>query len=325
MNVAIIGLGSMGKRRIRLLQENFKDVVIVGVDTNEERAKSIQKEFGIQYKNSIRQLTGEQIDCAFVCTAPLSHAKIIRECLENGWNIFSEINLVADGYEENIKLAEEKEKVLFLSSTPIYRGEMQAIHKTMKENNKPVRYIYHVGQYLPDWHPWEHYQNFFVGNSRTNGCREIFGIELPWMIETFGAVIKVQSCASKITSLDIDYNDNYFVKIEHENGNKGLFIVDVVSRQPVRKLEIFNEDIYIEWNGTPEKLKYRDANNRKLENMYGGSYLNIDGYSKFVNENAYLNEMREFFAILSGRKKAVYGFAEDLKTLKLIDEIEGII
>ena len=35
-----------------------------------------------------------------------------------------------------------------------------------------------LGQYLPDWHPWESYKSFFVSNKKTNGCRELFAIEL---------------------------------------------------------------------------------------------------------------------------------------------------
>lgn len=38
MKVIVIGLGSMGKRRIRLLKER-KDVEIFGIDTQMERVK----------------------------------------------------------------------------------------------------------------------------------------------------------------------------------------------------------------------------------------------------------------------------------------------
>ena len=38
MKVIVIGLGSMGKRRIRLLSEH-KDVEIYGIDTQDQRCK----------------------------------------------------------------------------------------------------------------------------------------------------------------------------------------------------------------------------------------------------------------------------------------------
>ena len=50
-------------------------------------------------------LSKHTIDCAFVCTSPLSHADIIHECLQHDIHVFTEINLVPDRYDENLHLA----------------------------------------------------------------------------------------------------------------------------------------------------------------------------------------------------------------------------
>ena len=47
MKVVVIGLGSMGKRRLRLLKSNFNFVDLVGVDLDEERRKIVKNEFDI--------------------------------------------------------------------------------------------------------------------------------------------------------------------------------------------------------------------------------------------------------------------------------------
>ena len=60
-------------------------------------------------------------------------------------------------------------------------AHMLSLIHILQEFSRPVNYIYHIGQYLPDWHPWENYKNFFVGDKRTGGVREIFGIDLPWL------------------------------------------------------------------------------------------------------------------------------------------------
>jgi len=39
MVICVIGLGSMGKRRIKLLKAFFDDLVIIGIDNNVERVK----------------------------------------------------------------------------------------------------------------------------------------------------------------------------------------------------------------------------------------------------------------------------------------------
>ena len=177
MNIVVIGLGSMGKRRIRLLKEMYSEYSIMGVDGREDRRKEANEMFGIETFEAIGQARDtKRIDNAFVCTSPLSHNAIIKECLENGWNVFTEINLVIDGYQENMKLAEKKGIKLFLSSTFFYREEIKKIRKEL-EGKSNLNYIYHVGQYLPDWHPWENYEDFFIGDKRTNGCREIMAFD----------------------------------------------------------------------------------------------------------------------------------------------------
>lgn len=326
MNIVVIGLGSMGKRRIRLLKDMYSTYQIVGIDTQVDRMAAVSKEYMIKCYASIDAIpTTVKVECAFICTSPLTHATIITDCLQRGFHVFTEINLVTTGYEKNIALAKEKKLTLFLSSTPIYRAEMKKITQLVQSSEKPVNYIYHVGQYLPDWHPWESFETFFVNDKRTNGCRELFAIELPWMSKAFGFVKEVQSTASKMTKLKIDYDDNYMVQITHENGTKGVFVIDVVCRHAVRHLEVYNEELYLNWNGTPNTLMKKNLGTKELELVnVDDMYSNQVGYSAFVNEYAYVNEIKEFFNVLEHGKTMQYGFEEDAKILSVIDEIEGM-
>ena len=249
---------------------------------------------------------------------------LINECLSKRINVFTEINLVSDMYDDNIKLAQDNNLILFLSSTQLYKREMQKI----KEICSPVKqynYIYHVGQYLPDWHPWETYNDYFISNKRTNGCREILAIELPWIVDLFGKVVGKNVIKSKITKLNIDYNDNYIIQLEHENDNKGVLIVDVVSPKAVRKLEIYSEDKYISWNGTPDTLiEYDKSNKRDVSYCLYDDVDKVEGYSELIVENAYEEEIRAFFNAIRGDKKDIlHTFEKDKEILKLIDDIEG--
>ena len=109
MNILVIGLGSMGKRRIRLIKELYPEFVIYGVDGRQDRCNEVKELFNIECAKSIEDATNSfSIDSAFVCTSPLSHSSIINECLKNKWNVFTELNLVSDGYNENIELAKRK-------------------------------------------------------------------------------------------------------------------------------------------------------------------------------------------------------------------------
>lgn len=320
MTIAVIGLGSMGKRRIRLIKEMFPEYTITGIDGRQDRRTEAAEMFDIFCCSSISELENK-IDCAFVCTSPLSHAKIITDCLTKGWHVFSELNLVSVDYDKNIKIAKERQCTLFLSSTFLYREETQCIKSRIIEK-KQWNYIYHIGQYLPDWHPWENYKDFFIGDKQTNGCREIMAIELPWLVEAFGEISSTQVVSDKMTDLNIGFDDNYMIQICHKNRNKGVLIVDVVSPVAVRRLEAYAENAYISWNGTSDSIQEFNPETKKLDSVeLSEAAEHKEGYSAFIVENAYKNEIREFFNVVLNDKEPLYDFEQDRKILEIIDSL----
>ncbi|MBE6500176.1 MAG: Gfo/Idh/MocA family oxidoreductase [Methanobrevibacter thaueri] len=325
MNIGVIGLGSMGKRRIRLIKSNFPDVNIIGIDNSEERCREVEELFNIKtLANSDEFFENNNCNAVFISTPPLTHSKIINDALNNNLSVFTEINLVKDMYDENIDLANENGVTLFLSSTQLYRKEINYITSKISNFNKTTNYIYHIGNYLPDWHPWESYKNFFVGNKKTNGCREILTIELPWIVNAFGEIKQIHVSKNKITDLEVDYPDSFFVNIIHKNGSNGVLIVDLVSRHAVRNLEIINEDGYIQWDGTPEGLKEWNPNSNELDQIkLYDEISNQEDYNQTIIENAYLEEIKDFFNTLdSNQKHGLYSFEKDKYVLDAIDIIE---
>ncbi len=331
MKLMVIGLGSMGKRRIRLIQRIRPDVSLCGVDSREDRRQAASRDFGIvcytNPKEAVRKEAekGEAVSAALVCSSPLSHAGLINQCLEGNLHVFTEINLVRDGYRENMALAREKGCKLFLSSTPVYRAEMRKMKEvlTKEGRGKAVSYTYHVGQYLPDWHPWEQYHDFFAADKRTNGCREILAIELPWMVKVFGKITEIHAFKGNMTDLEIDYPDNYFIYLVHEGGSHGVFAVDVVCREAVRHMEIYNEYIYMDWNGTPDSLRKKNLETKELEKVLEREdYERQKEYSAFVNEYAYINELEAFFQYLEKDVEPDYLFEDDWEILKRVEQIE---
>lgn len=318
MNIVVIGLGSMGKRRIRLVKEMYPDYSVIGIDGREDRRIEAAEKFNINTFPSMEEID-QKIDCAFVCTSPLSHASIIKDCLERKWHVFTELNLVDTGYTQNMQTAKNNGCVLFLSSTFFYREEIKYLRSKITKD-KNWNYIYHIGQYLSDWHPWENYKDFFIGEKRTNGCREIMAIELPWLIATFGSVEKSNVISDKITGLNIGFDDNYMIQLIHKDGSKGTLIVDVVSPVAVRKLEVYAEGSYFSWNGTPESMYEFDSISKKLIPVtITEASEHIKGYCSFVVENAYKNEIREFFDVVFNGKPSLYGFKQDQEILNLIN------
>lgn len=321
MKLLVIGLGSMGKRRIRLLKEISDEFHIEGVDSNSNRASEIHDALEIKTYTSLEEALVQKYDCAVISTSPLTHSNIIRQLLPYDFYVFTELNLVQDDYDYFI--THKNYQKLFLSSTLLYRKDIEYICN--KVENKEVIYTYHVGQYLPDWHPWESYKNFFVSDSRTNGCREIMAIDFPWLIKAFGKITNITVRKSKVSKLDVNYSDNYLLLTEHENGTKGSIIVDIISRTAIRKMEVFNENLHLFWEGTPSSLYEYDFLSKSLiaVNCYDKVEKNKN-YSENIIENAYKDELITFLDLVKNdNNHAKYTFKDDKEILNLIDNIEN--
>lgn len=322
LNALVVGLGSMGRRRIRLLQGLDRTMHIVGVDLDKSRRQQAEDECGIVTREDLASALVEfRPTIAIVSTSPLSHGPIVMECLRHGVNVFTELNLVTDWYKKAMNLAKRKRLKLFVSSTFLYRRELQYVAKTVK--GKLVDYIYHSGQYLPDWHPWESYKKFFVANKRTNACREIMAIEFPWIINAFGEIKSLHVMRGRNSKLDIDFPDNYIISIEHKNGNKGVFCQDIISRKGLRRLEVYSEDLHLFWEGKPQSLALYDFKKKVLKDVQLYAKVEQDAkYNANIIEDQYRDELTAFLAFVRGKKMPDYTFADDLKVLSMLDKIE---
>ena len=325
MVALVIGLGSMGRRRIRLLNQYDAGLEIIGIDNRADRREQLIRENHIRVYDSLDNAETKDVTIAFVCTAPLAHYQIVRECLNRGWHVFSEINLVDTGYEELQRLAEEKMLTLFLSSTMLYRKEIEYLKEKVAGEGGAHSYTYHVGQYLPDWHPWENYKSFFIGDKRTNGCRELMAIEFPWIIDVFGDVGEIQAVSGKISSLAIDYPDTYQLIFRHKTGSLGMILIDLVSRKAVRNLEVFGESLYISWDGTEKGLKEYDltCKEEKEVKLYKDA-RRLPEYNASIIEDAYYSEIECFMETIKGNDHPKYSYAKDSDVLHMIDRIESV-
>ncbi|MCD7907964.1 MAG: Gfo/Idh/MocA family oxidoreductase [Clostridium sp.] len=132
MNVIVVGLGSMGKRRIRLIRKIHPKYVIVGVDTNSQRCSQAAQMYGIITYSCLEEALTQGSECAFVCTSPITHPEIINKCLQRKMHVFTELNLVADGYDDNMLLAKKNGCLLFCLPPSYIGTKLSTLNKGHK-------------------------------------------------------------------------------------------------------------------------------------------------------------------------------------------------
>src|SRR3989344_3777848 len=96
-----IGLGSMGKRRIRcLFFHNQKN--IIGYDPRDDRREEAEKKYGIKTVGDFSKISPADFDAVLISTPPDKHGSYMRWALKHGKHFFTEVATTDDGYKEAI-------------------------------------------------------------------------------------------------------------------------------------------------------------------------------------------------------------------------------
>lgn len=320
MRFLVVGLGSMGKRRVRNLKQlGQKD--ILGFDTRVDRCKEVSEKYKIKTFTEITEALKEKPDAMIISTPPDLHMRYAKTAILDKIHFFTEASVIQDEMEEVINMLSSSKIIGLPSCTMRYHPIVKEIMNILTDNRigKPLAFLYHSGQYLPDWHPWEDYRKFYVSKRVTGACREIVPFELVWLTSAFGKINSVIAIKSKVSSLEVDIDDIYNVLIEFQNGIKGNLMVDVIARFPYRQLKILGENgvIFADWSERTVSYftKEQGWNQSKIDDgKIEENYIHGDA--------PYIEEIHTFIKLIKGEIKQPYTFEEDLKILKILESIE---
>jgi predicted dehydrogenase len=230
MKLLQIGLGSMGKRRLRNMTA-LGETDIVAFDLKEDRRAFAEKEFGIR---TVAELTPELLaerEAYIISTPPDHHTPYIEKAVEYGKPAFVEASVLSGGLRELDTAARAAGVLIAPSCTLRFHPSVKAIREIVSSGRygKVTSFDYYMGQYLPDWHPWEDISTFYVGKRETSASREMVPFELTWLVDVVGWPREAVGFLGKTLDMGVDIDDTYAIALRGE-GWIGSITVDVVSR-----------------------------------------------------------------------------------------------
>jgi predicted dehydrogenase len=322
MRPLIIGLGSMGKRRIRCFK-NLGHEDIVGLDLREDRRKDAEEKYSIKTIDDIRSLNFDEIDAIIISTPPDKHNECIELAIEKKKPAFVEASVILKGLEELNNLTKKKSVFIAPSNTMEFHPAIKDIKNIVKSGKygEVTNFSYHSGQYLPDWHPWENVKDFYVSKKETGACREIVPFELTWIANIVGFPKNIIGFHGKTMDVGADIDDTYIIAMDFGN-SYGNITIDVVSRYATRSLILNMEHGQIVWRWDENIVKLYDAINRRWINYHYPEGQTIEGYNKNIIEDMYIDEIKSFIDAINGKGKFPNSLDEDIKILKLLHKVE---
>ena len=322
MKFLIVGLGSMGKRRIRNLQKlGFNN--LIGFDIKKERLDEVSKKFKINTISNIENAIKLKPDIMIISTPPDLHLKYVTIAVNNNIHFFTELNLISKDVEKIIKLTSENHIQAKPSCTMLFNPLFKEIKKIVQNGSLGKIYFirHHTGQYLPDWHPWENYRNFFVSKKETGGAKEMVAFELIWLTEIFSDISTLYSEQDKISDLDTDIDDIYQIMIKFKNNVRCNLIVDVVSKPAFKECIIIGEKGSMKCDFVKKSLSIYKNGKWTRKKIDIGKITT--GYSTGIpSERIYEEEIKSFIQSVNRKKKYPFDFITELKILKYIDTMK---
>jgi predicted dehydrogenase len=321
MKLLVVGLGSMGKRRIRNLQR-LGESDIIAYDPRADRRQEALEKYRVRAFGDWAEARESRADAWVISTPPDTHLDYAFEAAERGIAFFTEANVTDERAPALIAQLEAKRLIGCPSCTMRYYAGPRKIKELVGSGaiGRPLLFTYQCGQYLPDWHPWESYKDFYVSKRATGACREIVPFELAWLIDTFGAVERVSCMKDKLSTLDADIDDVYQLLLRHKDGIIGHLCVDVVARPAVRLFRANGSEGTIEWDHGANQLRLWRAATGKWETIDLAAGTVEAGY--IHAEEPYVAEMSDFLAAVRGERPWPYSFRDDEAVLALLVRAE---
>jgi len=325
MNFLIIGLGSMGKRRVRCLNA-LGITTVAGFDRREDRRLESKEKYGIQTFSNIEQAIREFQPTAFIISVPPdAHHVYMKMAAEKGVHFFVEASVVDTDMDLIKDLVEAKNIVAAPSATMTFHPAIKQIMDIIKSGDLGTisNIIFHSGQYLPDWHTYEKVSDYYVSNPATGGAREIVPFELTWLMNVLGFPKRV--CGNVRKTINIEgaekIDDTYNFLLDYETF-LATITIDVVSRYATRRLLINGDQKQLLWDWNQKNIQIYDPQSAQWQTIEYQMMGAEAGYNPNIGENMYIDELKAFIDAIEGKSPFINTMENDHKVLKLLYAVE---
>jgi len=323
MRFLIVGLGSMGKRRVRCLQA-LRQFDIIGFDLREDRRNEVTNKYSIKAVGDLSLVEIKNVDAIIISTPPDHHLEYIKYAVNNNKSCFIEASVIVKGLDRINAMSKSKKIVIAPSCTMRFHQGIKNIKNIVNSGayGKVSNFTYHCGQYLPDWHPWELVKDFYVSKKETGGAREIVPFELTWLFDVLGYPTGVKGFKAKTIDVGADIDDSYAIILKYDCF-VGSMIIDVTSRFATRSLILNMEYGQLVWNWEDNFIMIYEAKKnkwRKFKHQLGKANLN---YNKYISEDMYVDEIASFIKAI--KKKGIFPntLTDDIAVLRYLAKIES--
>jgi predicted dehydrogenase len=314
--IAIIGLGSIGRRHLSLILKIKPNIEIILVRSGygntykeeEETAKTVY---------SISDAIKLGIQAAIISSPATLHVEQALELAKNGVHLLIEKPLSNElsGAHELLNEINHNNKDIVVMIGYVLRYDIGAIKFNNWLKNKITGDILHAriecGSYLPDWRPDQDYKETVSALSKLGGGALLeLSHELDYLYWFFGCPVDVQANLRNSKTLDIDVEDQVDLLLTSKAGYPIVVQVDFNRRYPKRECTVITTDGELIWDAVKKNVTLRTINNEPCVYNYNYDY---------ERDYIYQRQLEVFFDCIVNNNKPTITIEDGVNVMRLID------
>jgi predicted dehydrogenase len=312
LRILVAGFGSIAQRHVRNLRTLTPLEVVAYRVGGEPLPEEFQGDW-ITETTDLEEALSRRPDAALVCSPPRHIMEVALRLARAGCPLFIEkpLSHTMEGVAELVSLVREQSLVSLMGYNLRYQPGLQLVKALLDEGRigRVVSLRVQVGQYLPDWHPWEDYRKGYSAR-RDLGGGVITDLihEIDYVRWLGGEVHRVVCFADHVSRLEIDTEDVAEILLGFESGAIGSVHVDYVQRAPTRGCQIIGDEGTIVWDDSAGEVRLFEADDSEWQTFR---------QEGFERNDMYLAEMKHFLDCLEGRAEPVVDVGEGAEVLRI--------
>lgn len=307
--IAIVGLGSIGKRHLinlgKIARENQMSFSI-DLIRSQRRYDDIESDY-LRLVNNIYfyddNFADDYYDVIFITNPTFLHYDTIKKFSSKTKHMFIEKPVFHDCGLSLDELNLKENSVYYVACPLRYSSIIEYLKNSIvgREKIYSVRII--CSSYLPDWRPNVDYRKIY-SSYRDKGGGVVLDLIHEWdyACYLFGYPKHVSCMRGKYSHLEIDSDDLAVYLAEYDNMLLEIHL-DYFGRKALRQIDVLTE----------EETITADIINGKIDFLKEGKTISFSE----TKDDFYLKELKYFFDVLEGKKENMNSIYNAVKVLKI--------
>ena len=315
--VLIVGLGSIGKRHLRLARELLPNA---DVRVLRHQVCDSVPEHANGCFSSLEDAIAFAPQLAVIASPATFHIDAAQSLARAGVHLLVEKPLSAsiDGIQQLLETYREQKTVLLTGYNLRFLPSLQRFRDLLNEDviGRVLSVRCEIGQFLPSWRPDADYRQGVSARRELGGGALLeLSHELDYLRWIFGEVEWVKANVSRQSSLEIDVEDTAHLILGFApaaNGRQliGAVNMDFVRHDTTRLCTAIGEDGSLRWNGLTGAVEQFEMGAKEWREVCRHQHQRDDSY---------LAEWQHFLNCITARETPLVTGEDGLKVLQIIE------